>query len=274
MRIRERIKKHVSPANFPGGRTAVLLFGASALLLLGSVVGSSQAALTYYSADYQAEIELTEIGVTLLENGTPAGGQGENGGRLLTNLTGDNKGGTIQPGKPYKEELSVHNSGSIDEYVRVIVYRYWWEAADADQPSGQANLENGGKKRTDLSPELIKLHLKEGSGWVEDKAASTDERTVFYYTKVLQAGTSSSALSDTLMIDSSVLERVKTNVTATNDGKVITLDYDFDGVRFVMEAEVDAVQTHNAQDAIKSAWGVDVTIDESGNLKLTGGSGV
>ena len=90
----------------------------------------------------------------------------------------------------------------------------------------------------------------------------------------LQAGTSSSALSDTLMIDSSVLERVKTNVTATNDGKVITLDYDFDGVRFVMEAEVDAVQTHNAQDAIKSAWGVDVTIDESGNLKLTGGSGV
>ena len=149
MRIRERIKKHVSPGNFPGGRTAVLLFGASALLLLGSVVGSSQAALTYYSADYQAEIELTEIGVTLLENGTPAGGQGENGGRLLTNLTGDNKGGTIQPGKPYKEELSVHNSGSIDEYVRVIVYRYWWEAADADQPSGQANLENGGKKRTD-----------------------------------------------------------------------------------------------------------------------------
>ena len=63
-------------------------------------------------------------------------------------------------------------------------------------------------------------------------------------------------------------------MTATNDGKVITLDYDFDGVRFVMEAEVDAVQTHNAQDAIKSAWGVDVTIDESGNLKLTGGSGV
>lgn len=267
MSIREKIKKHVSPGKFPGGRMTALLFGASAVLLLGSVVGSSQAALTYYSEDYQAEIELTEIGVTLLENGAPAGGQ------LLKDLTGENTGGKIQPGKPYTEELSVQNNGSIDEYVRVIVYRYWWEA-DADQPSGQADLENGGRKRTDLSPDLIQLHLKEGSGWVEDKAASTDERMVLYYTSVLPAGKPSSALSDTLMIDSSVLEGVKKNVTSTNDGKVITLDYDFDGVRFVMEAEVDAVQTHNAQDAIKSAWGVDVTIGENGVLNLTGGSGV
>lgn len=268
MRIRERIKKHGSPGNFPGGRMAVLLFSASAVLLLGSVAGSSQAALTYYSEDYQAEIELTEIGVTLLENGTPAGGQ------LLKNLTGENNGEPIQPGRLYTEELSVQNSGSIDEYVRVIVYRYWWEDADANQPSGQADLENGGKKRTDLSPELIKLHLKEGSGWVEDTSASTDERMVLYYTNVLPIGKSSSTLSDTLMIDSSVLEKVNTNVSTTNDGKVITLEYDFDGVRFVLEAEVDAVQTHNAQDAIKSAWGVDVTIGEGGKLNLPGGSGV
>ena len=76
------------------------------------------------------------------------------------------------------------------------------------------------------------------------------------------------------MIDSAVLERVEKHVTSTDAGMVISLDYDFDRVRFVLEAEVDAVQTHNAQDAIKSAWGVDVTIDESGNLNLTGGSGV
>ena len=35
-----------------------------------------------------------------------------------------------------------------------------------------------------------------------------------------------------------------------------------------VEAEVDAVQTHNAQDAIKSAWGVDVSVDSNGNLTL------
>lgn len=267
MKIRERLKENGSPERFPGGRTTILLFGASALLLLGSVVGSSQAALTYYSEDYQAEIGTTEIGVTLMENGVPAGRQGENGGQLLAGMTDDKRGGKIQPGKPYTEELSVQNSGGIDEYVRMIVYRYWWE-------DNKENPENGGEKRTDLSPELIKLHLKEGSGWVEDKTASTDERMIFYYTSALKPGESSGALTDKLMIDSSVLERVEENVASTNDGKVITLKYDFDGVRFVLEAEVNAVQTHNAADAIKSAWGLDVTIDENGALDVAGGSGV
>lgn len=267
MKICEKIKKNGGPERFPGGRTTLLLFGASALLLLGSAVGSSRAALTYYSEDYQAEIATTEIGVTLLENGAPAGTQGENGGQLLANLTDDKKGEKIQPGKPYTEELSVQNSGGIDEYVRLIVYRYWWE-------DDEGNPGNGGKKRTDLSPELIKLQLKEGSGWVEDKTASTDERMIFYYTNILPAGEPSAALTDKLMIDSSVLEMVEKNVASTSDGEVITLDYDFDGVRFVLEAEVDAVQTHNAADAIKSAWGVDVNIGENGVLDVTGGSGV
>ena len=40
---------------------------------------------------------------------------------------------------------------------------------------------------------------------------------------------------------------------------VITMIYKYDGVEFHVDVEVDAVQTHNAQDAIKSAWGVDAT---------------
>lgn len=36
----------------------------------------------------------------------------------------------------------------------------------------------------------------------------------------------------------------------------------------MVEAEVDAVQTHNAQSAIKSAWGVDVEVDANGMLRL------
>ena len=49
---------------------------------------------------------------------------------------------------------------------------------------------------------------------------------------------------------------------------VITTTYDYDGARFTLEVQVDAVQTHNAADAIKSAWGVDATVAEDGTLSI------
>ena len=47
----------------------VLLLSASVLLLLGSTVGSTKAALTYYSENYGVEAQVSRIGVTLNENG-------------------------------------------------------------------------------------------------------------------------------------------------------------------------------------------------------------
>ena len=46
-----------------------LMLAVSFLLLLGSAVGSTRAALTYYSENYVAEITVSQIGVSLLENG-------------------------------------------------------------------------------------------------------------------------------------------------------------------------------------------------------------
>ena len=45
----------------------------------------------------------------------------------------------------------------------------------------------------------------------------------------------------------------------------IKIIYEFEGYHFNIDAEADAVQTHIAQDAIKSAWGIDVTVSEDGN---------
>ena len=44
------------------------------------------------------------------------------------------------------------------------------------------------------------------------------------------------------------------------DGKTIQYVYDYNGYTFHLDAEVNAVQTNNAKDAIKSAWGVDVNV--------------
>ena len=57
---------------------------------------------------------------------------------------------------------------------------------------------------------------------------------------------------------------------ATYDISSITFEdatYTYDGMEFQIEVEVDAVQTHNAERAIRSAWGPNVHVDGD-NLSL------
>ena len=130
--------------------------------------------------------------------------------------------------KKYDERLAVKNSGSIDEYVRVTVQHYW-----ADKETGD--------KLSNLDPSKIQIGFT-NDGWTEDESAKTTERNA-------------------TIVD-------QTSQTDDNGLTTITTTYEYDGALFVLEATVDAVQTHNAKDAIKSAWGVDVNISDDGALSL------
>ena len=75
-------------------------------------------------------------------------------------------------------------------------------------------------------------------------------------------------LQNSIRIDDAVANKV-TEETRIEDGHtVITTTFNYDGVNFNLEAEVDAVQTHNAKDAIKSAWGIDVNVASDGTISL------
>lgn len=244
---------------FPFRVTTAVLLSASAVLLIGSTVGSTRAALTYYSENYGAEVTVSNIGVSLLENGETVsrrdydsnGEWNETSGTLLADLQEE----TIVPGKEYDEALAVSNSGSIDSYVRVVLNRSWTDSE--------------GSTDQNLSPELIDLNLLTDNGWIIDEGASTAERTILYYTNILPAGETTPALSDTVRIDPAVADKVTEEVTTDENGyKTITFTYAYDGYTFELEAEVNAVQTHNAQDAIKSAWGVDVDVADDGTISL------
>lgn len=240
----------------------VFLLSASGLLLALSALGSAQAALTYYSENYQAGVNISSIGVSLMENGERVsyrdyndGQWNEGTGKLLQHLKGDGKENKIIPGKAYEERLSVRNSGQIDSYVRVILYKDWQDPK--------------GRRDTSLSPELIDLHMPLNEGWILDEKASTRERTVLYYTKILPSQADSPALSDTLKINADIAKKATQSVTEDEKGyKTITTEYAYNGYQFNLTAEVDAVQTHNAQEAIKSAWGVDVNVAADGQISL------
>ena len=235
--------------SFP--KKPALVLTAAALLLVGSTVGSTRAALTYYSENYSAQMNMQSIGVSLLENDKVVSSRdyvsnnewkGTSQGTLLTNLLGKDE--TFTPGKKYNEAISVKNSGTIDTFVRVIITKSWQDKE--------------GKKNTTLSPDLIELNFLTDNGWQIAKDQSTTERTVLYYTKAVAAGDSTPALSDTIRIKPSIAKDVTKHV----DGNTITYTYKYNGYTFHIDAEVDAVQTHNAKDAIKSAWGVDVNVSD------------
>ena len=159
----------------------------------------------------------------------------------------DQRTDELQLGHVYKEELSVQNTGNIDEYVRVTIYKYW---------------EKNGEKQPDLDKDIsktIKLNLINSDVWIRDTDSDTDERTVLYYRDILPAGSEPTVpFTDTLVIEDEPIEAAvsKQTVSETADGTVIKTEYDYNGATFVLEVKVDAVQTHHASDAIMSAWGV------------------
>ncbi len=226
--------------------TTIAAFAVAAGLLLFSSVGGARAALTYFSDDYAANIQLHEIGVTLVENGAPVEGE------LLKGLLAE--GEELKLGTAYQEQLNVYNSGVINEYVRVSIHKYW--------------VDSEGEKIRTLSPELIGLNLVNlGTDWLIDQEASTRERTVLYYNKLLASQSETPLFADKLTIDGSIADRVGETRETSGGYTTITVTYEYDGARFCIEAKVDGVQEHNAQDAIWSAWGRRVTID-NGVLSL------
>lgn len=258
-------------------KVTVGLFVAAVVLLLISGVGSAQAALTYFSEDYVTHVEMKNIGVSLLENDNtvawrdylsennwdetdtklpdevpftepdPSGDYVYRGaeGRLLEHMLASDE--SLKPGVAYPEHLTVQNTGSINQFVRVTVTKYW--------------VDEQGVKRTDVSPSLIDLHLTNGGDtWLKDKDASTAERTVLYYSRLLAPGESTPEFADTLTINKKVSSRVTQAESKTGEGTTITTTYDYDGLTFCVEACVEAVQDHNAQDAAKSAWGAKVSV--------------
>lgn len=223
-------------------------FAAAAVLLLLSSAGGARAALTYYSDNHETQIETQYIGVSLVEkDGNTVGStrsasdQDGRGTLALPAIAAEGtaeKPGKAKVGKTYAEELSVNNSGQIDQYVRVTIYKHW---------------EKGGAKQTDLYPSYIELDY--APGWAVDDSASTQERTVLYYTGGPVASGASVPVVNSIRINPAVSAIVKADGT-----------YSYQGCEFKIEVEVDAVQTHNAQDAILSAWGKNVTVNADGSL--------
>ena len=219
-----------------------LLFSLAIVLLGVSTVGSTRAALQYESEIIVSEFRMREIGIDITDGSETIP---KFQGTILAKANKETDkqgivdymlGGTkFVPGKLYKRNVYIANTGNIDEYMRVSVHKYW--------------IDKDGKPTDQLDPSLIKLTY--AGGWVKDTDKCTDECDVFIYTPSAPVPSDHILLMTSLQVDDSILAMVEQE---TVKGETTTT-YVYDGAQVCLEIEADGVQTHNAADAIKSAWG-------------------
>jgi len=242
----------------------VLLFVMAAALLGFGTVGAVQAAPSIQSHDYQAEVRLTNIGTALTEYSESETQKNEvtgdethfitreNDDFLLRNLLKDANDDQFKIGKEYSYKLAVRNvaNNGIDQHVRVTVQKFWVLTDDEGNPLTHDGSKQG--KAYSLDPSLIELHFVEKGDerghWTIDEDASTDERTVLYYSGKLKPGDDSPNFTDKLTINGKVVTDIKHLADGSDQ-------FNYEGVQFRIKATVDAVQTHNGEAALDGTWG-------------------
>ena len=254
------------------------LLAATLVLVLATGGMGARAALSIFSQDYNAEFELDHLNVALLENGEIAAetNPGDkikvvNGGKLLAHGHDDDglAAGRLEPGRVYKEEIAARNMRDIDEYVRLSIRTYWCVADTED--NGEPVLDENGDpvyvKDTELDPSLIELYYVDSDGsksnyntsaWKINSAETTTERKVYYLTDVLPKGKDSPLLVNKLRVSDQIISDVtiETEVDEKTDHTTYRYIYKYDGRLACIEADVQSIQTHNSEDAVKSLWGV------------------
>ena len=235
-------------------------FVLAAILLLTAGIGGASAALNDTSDTYELDIATQNIGVHVNENGVEAADEE----LTLAGIPDDPR--EIKLDTDYDEVLTVTNEGDIEEYVRVIVYQYWtYNWVDSDGFTHVRKLTG-----TDtLDPSLIELNFVEGNGWTI--YSQSEERTIMNYAEPIAYGETTTPFVDGISISGDLADFITTTTetSTAEDGSFVTttttvfeLGDEFDlstgWVNLVVEVETDGVQTHNAEDAMNSAWGYNI----------------
>lgn len=258
-------------------KKAIAVLIAALVLIAAGAVGAfavTGASPSIKSDDYTAEFYMDHLQVHLLENGKDVCG-GQNTLDGTSKIKGDfvqylgyKDGvlGSVEPGMLYKETLAARNGQDIPIYVRMTVRKYWVKVNKEDGTAGD--------KTTVLAPKYI--HLTYGDEdynkdeWTLDESVSTEESKTYYCKKAVEPNGDSAELFDQLIIDNKLTERSEDKVIPPGDNGVTTIKYvyKYDGYAFMIEADVQAIQTHNANEAIESQWGVKNVKAENGTLTV------
>lgn len=200
-----------------------------ALIVLGGLIGRTRAALLEGNGA-EVGLGMETLSVQMTENDEAVAEDGT--------LFGSLEQTKIDPGYTYNDEVAVSNDGASEEYVRVIVTKYWTDGSD---------------KKTTVDPALIELAL--GNDWVANPSESTAEQTVYYCNHSLEAGDASTLFTG-IKLNADIAKAYTIHKQSEENKTTLIAEFDYDGLEFNVEAEAQAVQYEHGQEAAGSAWGV------------------
>lgn len=244
----------------------LIVLAVGVVMLMGTSVGATRAALIYQDDAKTVDFRTSRIEVELLEGETTDEMKSISNGGSLTfpGIPKDPK--DIKIGKKYDEAICVANtSEAYNEYVRVKVRKYWGKKVQTEDTT-RSNAESTIviAKDTTLDPALIELEV--GDGWIKNPDEHTMEQDVYYYTLPVKHLSEEEEVDNVVPFIKSVtindkVTRVVNTEPVLNGTQItgtIVNSYAYDNTMFYVELEVDAVQSHNAVNAIYGAWGVKV----------------
>ena len=230
---------------------AVLVAG---LVIIGaSSIGATRAAVVYQSAAERINFSTAKLSVILEEEVDGKYDNVADGELTFPEIAADEN---VKVGKLYDEKVRVVNNSNNEtgysEYVRVVLRKSWFKDG----------------KNTNLDPELIKVNVADG--WYFNEKESTKEQSVYYRLSPLACGETADFITG-IKVDDTVTTFVESKPATENGVEIagsIENTYLYNGENVYIQLQADAVQTHNAKDAIYAAWGINVTCDaeDDGNI--------
>ena len=209
-------------------------------IIIGVVIFSCVLALLP-SLKAALDFGTSSLEVKLVENDTVK----DIGDSILTSLA------NAKPGIKYNDNIKVKNTGSYSAYVRVTIAKEWQDAS--------------GDKITNLSTDLIDVNIP-SSDWIIERNSTYSMgagTTTAYYKYAIDTDDITSSVIDSIQITQGANKYIVDSQSQDGNGNTITtIKRKCDGYTAVISIRVDAVQSHNAEDAILGAWGRPVTITD------------
>ena len=161
------------------------------------------------------------------------------------------------PGTTTPKTLTITNSGNVDEAVR-ISYRETWTSANSNT-EGDLELSQGNNR-------AAIINFANSSDWTK---VTENNKDYYYYNYKLAPGEVTSTLLDSVTFNSAITNSSNCTTSETATGKQVVCSSTgagYDGATYKLVFTVETIQ----YDKYMSAWGTNVAVAETKELKVKG----